>query len=225
MDTLRDPLLILTDDLRVKSANQSFYQTFQVKPEETENLFLHELGSGQWDLPPLRRLLEDVLPSNRAFEEYEVEHDFPVIGHRAMLLNARRVLPRDGAPHAHPPGVSGRDRARRAEEALRQSGERFRFLAESMPQIIFTARPDGALDYFNRHWTEFTSLASESIEDLNWTQFVHPADLEENLRRWRHSHRHWRFLPARAPPSAIRRGLLLAPQPGTAPCATPAARC
>ncbi|MGA2700296.1 MAG: chemotaxis protein CheB [Isosphaeraceae bacterium] len=187
VDTVRDPLLILTDDLRVKSANQSFYQTFQVKPEETVNLLLYDLGRGQWDLPPLRRLLEDVLPSNRAFEEFEVEHDFPVIGHRAMLLNARRVLPRDGASPLILLAFQDVTEHRQAEAALRQSGERFRFLAESMPQIIFTATPDGAVDYFNRHWTEFTGLSSESIEGLNWTRFVHPADLEENLRHWQHS--------------------------------------
>ena len=60
---------------------------------------------------------------------------------------------------------------------MRQSGERFRFLAESMPQIIFTAKPNGDLDYFNRHWTEFTGLSPDSVENRNWMQFVDPADL------------------------------------------------
>ncbi len=187
VDTVRDPLLILTDDLRVKSANQSFYQTFQAKPEDTENSFLYDLGGGQWNLPSLRKLLEDVLPSNRAFEEFEVEHDFPVIGHRAMILNARRVLPREGALPLILLAFQDVTERKQAEAALRQSGERFRFLAESMPQIIFTATPDGVVDYFNRHWTEFTGLTSESIEGLAWTRFVHPADLEENLRCWRHA--------------------------------------
>ncbi len=186
VDSIRDPLLILTDDLRVKSANQSFYQTFQVNPEETENHFLYDLSEGEWNLPPLRRLLEDVLPGNRAFEEFEVEHDFPVLGHRVMLLNARRVLLRDGESPLILLAVEDVTE-RRAEAALRQSGERFRLLAESMPQIIFTATADGALDYFNGHWSEFTGLSSESIEAPNWSRFVHAHDLEENLRRWRHS--------------------------------------
>lgn len=187
VDTVREPLLILTGDLRVKSANQSFYQSFQVKPKETENLFLYDLGRGQWDLAPLRRLLEDILPSNRAFEEFEVEHEFPGIGHRVMLLNARRVLPRDGGSPLILLAFQDVTEHKRAEAALRQSGERFRFLAESMPQIIFTAKPNGVVDYFNRHWAEFTGLSSESIEDLNWTRFVHPGDLEETLRQWQHS--------------------------------------
>ena len=79
---------------------------------------------------------------------------------------------------------------RRAEVALRQSLERFRFLTESIPQVIFTARPDGVVDYFNRHWAEFTGLTTASAENMNWAQFVHPDDLEETVRRWRHSDRH-----------------------------------
>ena len=185
VDTVREPILILTADLRVKSANQSFYQTFQVKPEETENLFLYDLGSGQWSIPSLRTLLEDILPGRHTFEEYEVEHEFPVIGHRVMLLNARQVCPRDGAPPLILLAFQDVTEHRRAE-LLRQSWERFRILTETMSQIIFTAKPNGVVDYFNRHWTEFTGLSSLSIENLNWTQFVHPADLEENLRRWQH---------------------------------------
>ena len=185
VDTVREPILILTEDLRVKSANQSFYQTFQVKPEETENLFLYDLGSGQWSIPSLRTLLEDILPGHHTFEEYEVEHEFPVIGHRVMLLNARQVCPRDGTSPLILLAFQDVTEHRRAE-LLRQSWERFRILTETMSQIIFTAKPNGVVDYFNRHWTEFTGLSSLSIENLNWTRFVHPADLEENLRRWQH---------------------------------------
>ena len=185
VETVREPMLILTEDLRVKSANQSFYQTFRVKPEETENLFLYDLGSGQWNIPSLRTLLEDILPGHHTFEEHEVEHDFPVIGRRVMLLNARQVCPRDGASPLILLAFQDVTEHRRAE-LLRQSWERFRILTETMPQIIFTAKPNGVVDYFNRHWTEFTGLSSLSIENLSWTQFVHSADLEESLRRWQH---------------------------------------
>jgi two-component system CheB/CheR fusion protein len=76
---------------------------------------------------------------------------------------------------------------KRAEVLLRQSVERFRIVAESMPLVIFTAQPNGAVDYFNQHWAEFTGLPTGSIENLNWAQFVHPGDLEETDRQWRHS--------------------------------------
>lgn len=76
---------------------------------------------------------------------------------------------------------------KRAEDALAASEYRFRFMAESMPQKIFTARPDGSVDYFNRQWMEFTGLAFDQIRDWGWRQFIHPDDLEETVRQWRHS--------------------------------------
>ena len=76
---------------------------------------------------------------------------------------------------------------KRAEEALRQSEERWRFMAESMPQKIFTAAPSGALDYVNRQWTDFTGLSFEQIKDSAWTRLVHPDDIEQTERLWSES--------------------------------------
>ncbi len=73
------------------------------------------------------------------------------------------------------------------EAALLESEARFRFLAETMPQKIFTARSDGEIDYFNPQWTQFTGLLFEEIRGWGWTQFIHPDDVEENVQRWRHS--------------------------------------
>src|SRR5579859_637686 len=92
VDTVREPLLILDTTLRVRSANRAFYQTFHVSAEETENHLIYELGNGQWDIPDLRTLLEDVVPKSFVFNDFELEHTFPVIGRRVMLLNARKLL-------------------------------------------------------------------------------------------------------------------------------------
>lgn len=89
--TLRQPFLILDKNLRVELANRAFYRTFQVSPKFTQHRLLFELGNGQWNIPKLRTLLEDVLPENRSFDDFEVEHDFPTIGRKIMLLNARQV--------------------------------------------------------------------------------------------------------------------------------------
>jgi two-component system cell cycle sensor histidine kinase/response regulator CckA len=79
------------------------------------------------------------------------------------------------------------EEVRRAQEELRASEQRLRFMAESMPQKIFTATPRGAIDYFNQQWMEFTALSFEQIRNWGWTQFIHPDDLNENLRLWQHS--------------------------------------
>jgi PAS domain S-box-containing protein len=89
--TVREPLLVLDGELRVKSASRSFYRTFGVTPQETENCLIYEVGNRQWDIAALRKLLADILPQNTMFNDYEVEHIFPTIGHRVMLLNARRL--------------------------------------------------------------------------------------------------------------------------------------
>jgi len=91
VDTVREPLLILDSSLRVHSANRAFYQTFHVSSEETENRLIYELGNGQWDIPDLRTLLEDIVPMSSVFNDFELEHDFPIIGRRNMLLNARKL--------------------------------------------------------------------------------------------------------------------------------------
>jgi chemotaxis protein methyltransferase CheR len=91
LGSVRGPLLLLDPDLKVVKANPSFFQTFKVKPEETEGLLIYDLGNRQWDIPRLRELLEDILPQNSAFNDFEVEHTFETIGRKIMHLNARRI--------------------------------------------------------------------------------------------------------------------------------------
>ncbi len=91
IQTISVPLLVLDSNLRVKMANKSFCRTFQVRPNETENRLVYELGNKQWDIPLLRKLLEDILPLRSKFENYEVEHKFENVGVKTMLLNGRQI--------------------------------------------------------------------------------------------------------------------------------------
>jgi len=91
VDVMREPVLILDKDLHVMAANECFYQTFQVEQKNTEKKSVYELGNGQWNIPSLRKLLEDILPKNTFFKGFEVAHDFPSIGHKIMILNARQI--------------------------------------------------------------------------------------------------------------------------------------
>jgi len=93
--TVQVPLLILDKDLRIKTANRSFQQMFMVTEEETVGKFVYDLGNGQWNIPALRKLLNEILPKNNIFDNYELEHTFPLIGHKTMLLNARKFI-KDG---------------------------------------------------------------------------------------------------------------------------------
>ena len=89
--TVYDPLVVLDDNMNIVTANTSFYNTFKVTPAETEHHNLFIIGNGQWNIPELKELLENVLPSKKAFEKYKVEYDFQGIGHRVMLLNGKKI--------------------------------------------------------------------------------------------------------------------------------------
>jgi two-component sensor histidine kinase len=96
VDTVREPVLVLDKELRVIAASRSFYAAFKVKPEDTQGRLLYALGDGQWDIPKLRVLLEKIIPEKGVMEGYEVEHEFPGLGHRTMCLNARQVFYKEG---------------------------------------------------------------------------------------------------------------------------------
>ncbi len=104
VDIVHEPILILDKDLRVRGANDSFYRSFQVEARDTEGRVVYELGNKQWDIPALRKLLEDILPKNTFFRGFEVTHDFPTIGRKVMILNARQIyFKEDTAKTIFPP--------------------------------------------------------------------------------------------------------------------------
>ncbi len=99
VETVREPLVVLDTDLKVISVNPSFYQTFKVTPEDTEGMLIYDLGNHQWNISKLRVLLEEILPRNNQFQNFEVDHEFPTIGRKIMVLNARQIYSKGiGAP-------------------------------------------------------------------------------------------------------------------------------
>ncbi len=97
VDIVREPILFLDKNLCVMAANEPFYQMFQVEPRDTEGEVVYELGNGQWDIPTLRKLLEDILPQHTFFKGFEVAHKFPTIGRKVMIL----LLTKCGDNRAH----------------------------------------------------------------------------------------------------------------------------
>jgi chemotaxis protein methyltransferase CheR len=92
VDTIHEPFIVLDAQFRVLAASRSFYETFEVDPAHTIGNLLYGLGDGQWDIPALRVLMETIIPEKAAMNGFEVDHDFPGLGRRIMLLNARKVL-------------------------------------------------------------------------------------------------------------------------------------
>ncbi len=135
------PLLILRGDLRVNTANEAFYRVFKVRPEETEGLWIYALGSGQWDIPKLRNLLEDILPQNSVFDDYEVTYQFPTIGRRTMRLNARRLERDAGETSLILLAIEDVTEQLEARAAVRSSEIRYRRLFEAAQDGILMLDP------------------------------------------------------------------------------------
>ncbi len=136
VSTLREPFVVLDSTLRVKTANRSFYETFQVSKAETEKCFVYDLGNGQWDIPGLRKLLDKVLTRSEPIYDFEVEHVFPDLGRKTMLLNARPFPPDSKNPELILLAVydvsAVRERARELAESIRHKDEFLAMLAHEL---------------------------------------------------------------------------------------------
>src|ERR1700691_1529670 len=135
--TLREPFVVLDKSLRVRTANAAFYREFHVSKDVTEGRLVYELGNGQWNIPQLRTLLPEVLGNSHPVEDFEVDHDFPDLGQRNMLLNARRFPPESNDPHLVLLAIEDVTDRKRSEAATNASEVRYRRL--------FQAAKDGIL--------------------------------------------------------------------------------
>jgi PAS domain S-box-containing protein len=173
VDTVREPLLILDTTLRVQSANRAFYQTFHVSPVETEGRLIYELGNGQWDIPDLRTLLEDIVPKSSVFDDFELEHTFPVIGRRVMLLNARKL---QAGHHGELLVLAMGDvtERRRAEEALLKAGALQNAIFNSANFSSIATDEKGVIQIFNVGAERMLGYAAIEVVDR-----ITPADISD----------------------------------------------
>jgi two-component system CheB/CheR fusion protein len=142
VETVREPLVVLDAELHVLSASRSFYRTFQVAPEETVGELLYDLGNGQWEIPALRELLEDILPGNTSMEGFEVEHEFEAIGQRTMLLNARRIYRETNKTEMILLAIEDVTERKRAEEAVLMLNRELEEKNAEMEQFAYTVSHD-----------------------------------------------------------------------------------
>ena len=150
VETVREPLLVLGEDLKVISANRNFYRTFKVTASETIGSFIYDLGNKQWDIPQLRKLLEEILPEKQAFDEFEVNHNFEDIGQKVMLLNARQIHRKDIGTKIILLAIEDITERKRLEDLLMESEERYRRLFETASDgILLLEKQEGKITHAN----------------------------------------------------------------------------
>jgi len=164
METIREPLLVLSPDLRIISANPSFYETFRVTPEQTEGQFLYSIGAREWDIPSLRRLLERIVPEDTYFNDYEVVRDFPLIGRMHMILNARRVNQNGIGTDRILLAVEDITRRINIEESLKHSETRYRRLFETAKDgILILNAESGEIIDANPHLLQMLGYSLDEL--------------------------------------------------------------
>ena len=194
VETLSDPLLVLDNDMRVISANKSFYNFFKEKPRNVNGRYIFNLGSGQWNNLKLQILLNEIIPKKTIVEDFEVEHDFPLIGHRIMLINAQLLYQHEQDKIQSRLLLTFKDIT-----AWRRAEEQIKFQANILSQIndaVIVIDNDQQIIYWNRGaerlygWRE-NEIIGKKLTDAfqyQWLNVGGRKDAQEELSKagtWR----------------------------------------
>ena len=195
LNTVVDPLVVLSADFRIQTGNCAFYTMFGVSRDDTQGIPLYELGHGVFELAPLREHFKKMLAVSPAFQPVEVDHVLTVKGQRAFILDA------------HPLSFPGHSERRvlmtfqditvikQAETVLRELNdtlekqvrvrtEELSLIIETIPGLVWCAAPDGELNYLNRRILDYTGTSPDTFAQLGWTSFLHPDDIEPTVSAW-----------------------------------------
>ena len=182
--TIREAIIILDADLRVKNANRAFYKMFHETEQSVEGNWIYEIGNGQWNIPRLRELLEDIIPSNNQFQGFELKHTFPEIGEKVLLLNARKLIQKTHRQELILVALEDITEHVNAQTILRESEERVRNVLEGLPQMAIVTSPDGTRQFFNKAWYDYTGQTIGESMDKGAGGVIHPDELKQAEKTW-----------------------------------------
>jgi PAS domain S-box-containing protein len=167
VETVREPLVVLNSDLKILTANHSFFDTFKVTPEETIGNFIYDLGNRQWDIPKLRVLLEEILPNDTVFNGYEVEHDFQDIGRKIILLNARQIFRETIGSHTILLAMEDITERKQAEEEIERVNTELEAANLELEAFNYTVAHDlrNPLNVISSYCQVFKELCGDKLDE------------------------------------------------------------
>ena len=180
--TIREPLLVLDKNLQVVKANKAFYDLFETDRANTEGIAIYDLGDGQWDIPSLRRLLEDIFSSNESFDDYELELDFAVIGHRRFVLNARKLIADPDRSPLILLAIEDVTRRESAEYVTRRERDRAQQYLDVAGVVIVALAADQTVSLINQRGCEVLGYKENEIVGKNWFDNFLPPDQREYIK-------------------------------------------
>jgi two-component system CheB/CheR fusion protein len=182
--TIREPLVVLDKDLRVKSANSAFYNTFFVTDKQTEGEPFYEIDKGQWNIPALRAQLAQTLSEANFSPSYEVKVHSGKTGERIILLNSRKISNELNGEHLVLVAMEDITDQRTLEQTLKASADYTRLVLDSSPHITCTASEKGKFTYANKFFLDYAGLTLEQAIRLGWQAVVHADQLADVQLRW-----------------------------------------
>ena len=177
--TIRESLLVLDKNMRIKNANSCFYKTFHVTEEETEGKLLYEVGNKQWDIPRLKELLEEIIPRNSQVSDYEVTHTFPHIGEKIMVLNARRLIRKMHKEHLILLAIEDITQYQQAQRLIAEREEWFHNMADNSPLMIWVTDNNKKMQFVNKAFLEFRDITFEEAIGKDWVEDMELKDQEK----------------------------------------------
>jgi two-component system, chemotaxis family, CheB/CheR fusion protein len=175
--TIREGLLILDKDFRVKSANAAFYKTFRLTEDVTEGMLVYDLADKAWNIPKLHNLLDDTLRQTTTVTGYEISHYFPGLGEKVLLVNAKRVMRKAHAQELILIAFEDVTEFTQAQKVLSEREAWFRNMADNAAVMISVINPSKLITFFNKSWLQFRGLELDEAIGKPWTEGVHPDDL------------------------------------------------
>lgn len=185
LDTIREAVIVLGKDLRVKMANKAFYHNFKVSQHDTEGHTLFELGNGQWDVLKLRQLLDEVIYKDASFSGLEIEHNFPSIGEKTMLVNARMVVQQIHQQEVILLAIEDITEHKRAQKIMAERETWFRNMANNAPVMIWMTDTNREWTFVNSTYLHYTGGTLGDATGTSWLNTIHEDDKKHSFQHYK----------------------------------------